>query len=266
MLTAKELIALKGKTIFQHPFNEQTLKVIENSQYRWFTLGGNAVQAIMSKGQPNTCVLPVPQALLIFLLWRNSAKSILNLGLGAGGLERTLMHNHNFDITAVERQPEIINMAKEYFALPDNVKTIADCAESFLAATKNFFDIIICDLYQQEISPEALFTIDFYLNISKKLNAKGCALVSLSVDSQQQLVELLAKLKTLRLNLALIDFTDYKNIILIISKAPLPNKEKLSTTNKQKLNRTNMDFSHYIERMHIIPTLNAFVDPQQSEY
>lgn len=255
MLSAKQLTLLQGDIIFQQRLDNQTLRVLENSQYRWFTLGGNAIQAIMSKAQPHACLLAVPQALLIFLLWRNNANSILNLGLGSAGLERTLNHYSAFNITAIEQQFDIIEMAKHYFNLPSNVMAITASAESYLAKTNNTFDIVLCDIYQQEKSPEALFSKSFYQNISKTLKPAGCALMSINISCQQQLTTLLAMLHTLNLNLALIDFSDYKHIVVIMSKAPLLNKTQLIALNQHKSAQLNIDFSLYIERMHFIPAL-----------
>ena len=248
--------------IFQQKLEKQICRVFENAQYRWFTLGGDAVQAIMAKAQPETILLAIPQALLIFTLWQSKAKSILNLGLGAGGLERALTHHYTFDITAIEQQAEIITMAKRYFNLPDSVLAIAETAESFLAKTKSTFDIILCDIYQQEQSPKALFSSTFYLNLSKKLTPTGCALVSVNSNAEQ-LTELLTKLRCLNLHISLIDFNDYKNIIVLLSKTPLPTKAQLITVNRQHVNAFNIDFSPYIERMHVIPAAKHFIDQQQ---
>ncbi|AZQ85148.1 methyltransferase domain-containing protein [Colwellia sp. Arc7-635] len=254
MLSATQLTQLQGEVIFQQTFDKQILKVFENIHYRWFTLGGSSIQAIMAKDQKHRSILAIPQALLIFLLWRENTQHILNLGLGAGGLERALNHYCAFNITAIEQQPEIIAMAKQFFSLPNNVISIAGSAQSYLAKKAGSFDVILCDVYQNEQSPDALFSKDFYHNISANLNDEGCALISINISSQQQLTTLLATLRSLKFHLALIDFTDYKNILIIISKCPLPDKNKLMIFNQKKLAALEIDFSPYIERIHVIPS------------
>ena len=259
MLSATQLLHLEGESIFQQTLDTQVLRVFENAQYRWFTLGGNAVQAIMAKAQPQTTLLAIPQALMIFLLWQPKTSRILNLGLGAGGLERALHHYHAFDMTAIEQQAEIITMAKNYFNLPARIAAINDNAESFLAHTKNTFDIILSDIYQQEQSPSALFEKPFYVNLVKKLTPTGCALVSININAQQ-LTSLLTILRRLNLHVSLIDFNDYKNIIVVISKLPLPDKIQLIRLNQQHIKSLNIDFSSAIEHMHTLPAAEHFID------
>lgn len=254
MLNVKQLTQLEGEVIFQQTLDNITLKVFENASYRWFTFGGDIVQAIMAKTQVHRSILAVPQALLIFLLWHENTKHILNLGLGAGGLERTLSHYRAFNITSIEQHPEIVTMAKQYFSLPDNVLSITDSAQSYLAKTSGDYDTIICDIYQNALSPEALFSESFYQNISKNLSDTGCAIISINIDSKQQLTTLLITLQRLEFHIMLHDFTDYKNILIIISKRHLPNKEELMALNKKKLAALAIDFSPYIERMHFIPS------------
>ena len=252
MLSAAQLLQLEGEVIFHQTLDKQVLRVFENTQYRWFTLGGDVVQAIMAKAQPEAILLAIPQALMMFVLWQSKAKTVLNLGLGAGGLERALTHHHDFNITAVEQQAKIITMAQHYFNLPDKVQVIADTAESFLAKTHHSFDVILCDIYQHERTPQALFHSKFYLNLSKKLTPTGCALVSINSNAEQ-LTSLLTILRSLHLHVSLIDFNDYKNIVVLISKAPLPNKTQLMTFNQQQASSLNMDFLPYIERTHAVP-------------
>lgn len=251
MLSAKQLLELKGHVIFQQQLDKQELRVFENSEYRWFTLGGNAVQAIMAKAQPEFPILAIPQALLIFILWQSKAKSVLNLGLGAGGLERALTRYSAFDITAIEQQAKVITIAKNFFDLPNNVTVIADTAESFLAKTSRTFDIILCDIYQYEQTPSVLFSQDFYLNLSKKLPPSGCALISLESNAEH-LISLLTILRNLHLHISLIEFNDYKNIIVLTSKIPLPSKTQLMLLNKKQDNPLNIDFLPYIERIHSV--------------
>jgi spermidine synthase len=253
MLTATALNQLSGEIILEKDLNGQTLQVIENSKFRWFTLGGNSVQAIMSKEQPQACLLAIPQTLLIFLLWQSNTKSILNLGLGAGSIERALTNYHSFTITAVEQQPEIIKMVRSHFGLPNDIIVYEDCAGSFLTRNRKKFDAILCDIYQYEQSPSILFTEDFYRNVSESLTSSGCALLNINIESEQQLKQLITTLTTLHLNLAFIDFNDYKNIIIILSKSSLPNKQQLKECNQQVINQLNIDFSPQIERMHVIP-------------
>ena len=150
-------------------------------------------------------------------------------------------------------------MAKNYFNLPARIAAINDNAESFLAHTKNTFDIILSDIYQQEQSPSALFEKPFYVNLVKKLTPTGCALVSININAQQ-LTSLLTILRRLNLHVSLIDFNDYKNIIVVISKLPLPDKTQLITLNQQHIKSLNIDFSSAIEHMHTLPAAEHFID------
>ncbi|HEX9978937.1 MAG TPA: fused MFS/spermidine synthase [Flavobacterium sp.] len=86
---------------------------------------------------------------------------ILILGVAAGSVIHTLMKELKFTgkITGVEIDPEIIEIANQYFHLDKmrNVEIILDDAFEFVLKTNKKYDLIIVDIFQDIKMPSFLF-------------------------------------------------------------------------------------------------------------
>jgi spermidine synthase len=91
--------------------------------------------------------------------------SILEIGLGGG---RTASYLHHYlpevEITSVELDPVVLELARKYFNVKDGGKfnVVTKDGRLFLTDTKAKYDIILIDAYRAPFVPFHLLTKEFY--------------------------------------------------------------------------------------------------------
>lgn len=103
--------------------------------------------------------------------------NILVLGVAGGSVIKTLTEEINYKgkITGVEIDPAVTEIANTYFGLGNvpNLTLIIDDAFEFVLKTKEKYDLIIIDIFQDTEMPTFLFR-DFFINrINFLLNVNG---------------------------------------------------------------------------------------------
>jgi spermidine synthase len=105
---------------------------------------------------------------------------ILVLGVAGGSVVKTLVDEINFDgkITGVEIDPEIIKVANHYFKLDEiqQLEIVIDDAFEFVLKTKEKYDLIIIDIFQDTTMPNFLYETYFINRICYLLKSKGFVL------------------------------------------------------------------------------------------
>jgi len=227
----RKLLAKKHHVIHQEDAGDGMLTVKETSEYRWFGFGGEEVQSLMYKAAPEQILTPISQSLLLFTLWKKTPLKVLNLGLGGASLERTLATIPSVLITSVEASQAVIDMAKKYFKLPKKIHTVCQKAEDFVLQAHNQaytnYDVVLCDLFIEEKSPEFLFDQTFYSQLKDITTNKAVVMINLQAESDEQLLTALIGIKKHFPYIALIEFDEYKNIVLICSLTELPTRDVL---------------------------------------
>ena len=105
---------------------------------------------------------------------------VLVLGVAGGSVIKTLTEEIRFKgrITGVEIDPEIIKIANSYFNLDkiSNLEIVIDDAFEFVLKTKNKYDLIIIDIFQDTTMPNFLFEEFFQNRTCFLLKDKGIIL------------------------------------------------------------------------------------------
>ena len=107
----------------------------------------------------------------------NKFDSILILGVAGGSIIETLKNDLKFKgkITGVEIDAAVIEIANKYFGLNqfDNVEIVIDDAFEFVLKTREKYDLIVIDIFQDTTMPNFLFE-DFFINrVNFLLNVNG---------------------------------------------------------------------------------------------
>ncbi len=117
-------------------------------------------------------------------------KNILILGVAGGSVIKTLVDEIQFKgkITGVEIDPETIELANTYFGLNtiQNLEIIIDDAQNFIQKTNQQFDLIIIDIFQDNLMPEFLFEEVFVNNILNCLTENGNVIFNTIVSTKSQ--------------------------------------------------------------------------------
>ncbi len=145
------------------------------------TFGHNKRLYVESEyNQQNERELPViyTRYMTVGLAYAKSLESILEIGLG-GGRTSWYIHKHlpNASVTTVELDPEVISLAKKYFAIREenNFKIVALDGRIYLARNNNKYDVILIDAYRGPFVPFHLLTKEFYSIVKSRLKTGGVA-------------------------------------------------------------------------------------------
>jgi spermidine synthase len=115
---------------------------------------------------------------------------ILVLGVAGGSVIKTLVDEIKFEgkITGVEIDPNIIKIANQYFNL-DEIKQldiIIDDAFEFVLKTKEKYDLIIIDVFQDTKMPNFLYETFFTDQVCFLLRSKGVVLFNTMLLNEKQ--------------------------------------------------------------------------------
>lgn len=119
--------------------------------------------------------------------------NILVLGVAGGSVIKTLVNEIHFKakITGVEIDKNIIDIANEYFHLDkiQNLEIVIEDAFEFVLKTKNKYDLIIIDIFQDTTMPNFLFEAFFTDRLCIILQSKGFIVFNTMIlnDKQKQL-------------------------------------------------------------------------------
>lgn len=114
------------------------------------------------------------------------SKSALILGVAGGSVIQTLKDEFEFNgqITGVELDKKTIEIANDYFGLNKftDVEIINDDAQNFVAKTEAKYDLIVIDIFQDNIMPDFLFEKPFISNLHHILDNNGNILFNTIVN------------------------------------------------------------------------------------
>ncbi len=117
-------------------------------------------------------------------------ENVLVLGVAGGSVIKTLIDEIKFNgkIIGVEIDEKVIEIATHYFGLDaiPNLELVIDDAFEFVLKTKEKYDLIIIDIFQDTTMPNFLFE-DFFINrINSLLNLNGFILFNTMVITKSQ--------------------------------------------------------------------------------
>lgn len=141
------------------------------------------------------------------LMSHPNPKRVLIIGGGDGGILREVLKHHCLEqVTMVEIDPAVIEMAKQYFPQhsqgafdhPKARIVIADGVK-FVNESSEQFDVIISDSTDPEGPAQALFSTDFYTAIANRLTDDGIFVAQNGVPFLQmnELIDTITRFKPL---------------------------------------------------------------------
>ena len=125
----------------------------------------------MSLDLPHAVIWPHLHAILMPLHWGHKPTNMLELGLGGGSLQR-FMHNYQpeCEVTTIENDQHVIDICREHFELPANLKLIREDAADFVQQSTELWDWIVVDLCDALGNPELMLRESFYQGLKSRLS------------------------------------------------------------------------------------------------
>jgi spermidine synthase len=137
-----------------------------------YLLINNIIQSCVDV-KTNQSKLPYSNVLAKNLLLVNpNAKTALVLGLG-GGILSNMLTEKNIQVTAVELDSRVIEVAKKYFNTSNKIHIIKDDARHALYQLKTKYDVIVIDLFAGEVTPSHVLSKECFLKIKSLLSPDG---------------------------------------------------------------------------------------------
>jgi len=107
-----------------------------------------------------------------------SVDQVLHIGLGGGHFSKLLV-NMGKEVTAVELDSRIYQIAKKYFSLPNSVKVAVNDGRFYLNKNKEKYDLLILNAFQSVILPWNLFTKESFQKCYDSVKEDGYMIVEI---------------------------------------------------------------------------------------
>ena len=110
---------------------------------------------------------------------------VLILGMGSGTYATQLgRYFDNVNITGVEIDEKITDLAHKYFELPDTTNVTTYDGRAYLAAVDKTYDVIMVDAYQDITIPFQMSSVEFFTLVKKHLAPGGVMVVNMNMYSE----------------------------------------------------------------------------------
>jgi len=111
------------------------------------------------------------------------AKRVLLLGLGAGVVAKT-MSAHGAEVTGVDIEPKMAEVARAFFSLPPEVDVVIADGRPFLKQSHATYDLIILDVFAGENSPWHLTTVEAFEAMADHLAPGGRVVINTITEAR----------------------------------------------------------------------------------
>ena len=212
--TINELGTDKTELLFSETVDGELLQVRQYQTYRWLSAGGEMIQSLMDVEHPEKLLLPNLKAMLAVFEFIESPRTVLNLGAGAGSLERYLLANKpEIQITSVESIQAIINIAGRFFGM-DPASFIIDSAEHYLTQNEQQYDVILVDIYAAEKQPSCLYEPEFHEKLGQACKARAVLAFNLLPESEADLLAVLQPLNEHVTTILMHEVPNHDNVVV----------------------------------------------------
>jgi spermidine synthase len=149
--------------------------------------------------------------------------AILGLAGGTAARQYTAAYGTGVDITGVEIDPDILDVAHRYFHLDEpNVHPVVADARYWLDTHAGKYDVIVLDAYRQPYIPFHLTTREFFNEVRSHLKPGGVAVVNAGrTATDYRLVDAIASTMAADYpNVFLVDVPEFSNTLVYASTEP----------------------------------------------
>lgn len=158
--------------------------IVDGNGVRTLHLSSDAIQGAMRICMPDQIELEYVQQMMMWLLFREQAQHIVQLGLGAAALTKfCYRHFPHSRVTAIELNPQVIAACRRHFRLPPDdarLQVLEMDALAYLhSAPAGSIDVLQVDLYDAAATGPALSGTTLYQACAASLSEQGMLTVNL---------------------------------------------------------------------------------------
>lgn len=157
--------------------------IYQSRSSRILSFDGHVEQSCMNLKNPLQLMHRYTQAMMTAFLFKPDAEDIIMMGLGAGSMAKSILqHFPDADLHAVEFRQLVIEIAQQYFNVPDSPRLhlYNDDAVHFMRLSRmSNCDIIFSDLYNSNGMEPRQMQQTYLRNCKKALSADGILVLNL---------------------------------------------------------------------------------------
>ncbi len=166
-------------------------EVADEGDIRSLYFKNNVVQSRISLRQPGNLILRYTQYMMAASLLANPQPArILLIGVGAGALLHFIdTYLPDASVDAVDYSANILDIARNYFYLPENERIVVHCADGFQFLARhdqrNPYDLILIDAFNDQGMARNIYSQDFFKLARKRLTRDGTMCCNLWSGNKQ---------------------------------------------------------------------------------
>lgn len=176
-------MSIPGTEIYRCYDDLGPIRVFEDGSIRFLAFSEDAQQSAIDLSRPSDLVFEYTQAMCLGLVYFPIPKRVTLLGLGAGSLVHALRQfSEELLIDVVELRPQVIQVAKDWFALPtedEHLNVVAEDAESYMVDFYGETDLILADIYNDKGMLDLQIKPDFLRDCFQSLSRNGVLVLNL---------------------------------------------------------------------------------------
>jgi spermidine synthase len=172
-----------NKKIHKSVRDDSIVEVTETGGVRSLHLGTATIQSSMKVKAPFDLELAYTRGMMGFLLFSDKVKNVLTIGLGGGSVPKYIwQHCPEINQTIIEITPQIINIARSHFFVPDNddrLNVTEGDGIAYLAHNPNSTDCLMIDAFDAHGIPPNFCSQDFFDSCEMSLKNDGIFAINL---------------------------------------------------------------------------------------
>ncbi len=184
-LAAGEKVLEEARSAYNH------IIVAERGSVRtmYFVVDGTwYIESRLDRSFPASLDLDYTRTMMAGFLLQPAPRSILMVGFGGGQMSNYLFdHFPGIEIDGVDIDPEVIRLARKYFAVPDSPRYRTHVADGRMfvqyGERPRKWDMIILDAFRGVFVPYHLKTVEFYRRCLGRLTNRGVVVANLHDNS-----------------------------------------------------------------------------------
>ncbi|NDE90080.1 MAG: methyltransferase domain-containing protein [Alphaproteobacteria bacterium] len=110
------------------------------------------------------------------IIRQKKACKVLVIGCGGGNVA-TMLRRHQMDVTVVDINPMAFSIARDYFAMPNDVVCITQNGLTYVRTIKERFDAVVIDVFDSHNNVPSGFTTKSFLGAARKVLRRGGVLI-----------------------------------------------------------------------------------------